>query len=58
MRKLAPDDFASFTYVEEPPERFYEYFLVIQKGPSVGTYHNLAEAESQTYLDQARSGAD
>jgi ubiquinone/menaquinone biosynthesis C-methylase UbiE len=51
-------DFASFTYVEEPPERFYEYFLVIQKGPSVGTYHNLAEAESQTYLDQARSGAD
>ena len=51
-------DFASFTFEEEPPERFYEYFLVIQRGVAVGTYRDLAKAESLTYLDQVKSSAD
>ncbi|MDA8943022.1 class I SAM-dependent methyltransferase [Alphaproteobacteria bacterium] len=47
-------DFASFTFDAEQPDRFYEYFLVIERGPSAGSYHRLAEAVSQTYIDQAK----
>lgn len=44
-------DFATFTYDKEPPQRFYEFFFVIERGVSAGTYQKLSEVMSQTYIE-------
>lgn len=44
-------DFAKAAYVTEMPESFYEYMLVITRGPQVGEFPGIADAFSKTFRE-------
>lgn len=49
---LRRGDFANFKYVEEMPDRFYEFLFVVERGHDYRPLDPFSDAFSQTFKDQ------